>query len=96
MPESVLSNPVVVRLLGALAFLSICIVGNNHRRITTIDKKREELCMSKEQCVTNRDYQNRLLDKISEGQDRVEKAVVAVHSRVDEMCKKTMERRGGD
>ena len=75
------------------------------------DKMRQKKCMTKEQCTVNRDYHKEMYLKMGEGQDKIERAIVdgfgsirtemstsfaAVHARVDDLYKKTTERRIGD
>lgn len=86
----------VAKLFGAIFLMAAAIFGYEHKRITSqgnrifeIDQARQDKCMTKEQCITNRDYQSGLLEKIYAGQN-------VIHERIDNLYEKSAERREGD
>ncbi len=101
-----LSDPfvwLIVKLFGAMTFLVMSFGVYEHRRI---DK-----CMTKEQCKTNRDYLEDVLNKFHEGQAEIRKVVTegqvetrrvvaeglkGVHGRVDKVLLIASQRRKGD
>ncbi len=92
----VISNPVVLKLIGVIATLSIAFLGYEHQRISKlratishVDDRREDNCMTKEQCSINRDYQEKLFKNISDGNNRIE-------TRINSLFKEVTERRKDD
>jgi len=102
MSENMLNDPsgnwLIVKLASVIVVLSTTLFGYTNKRISSlgkridkVDESRQKKCVVKEQCVTNRDYQNQLLDKICEGQDRIETAMTngfeVINKRVDDLYK---------
>lgn len=83
--HEIINNPVVLKLIGVITALSIAFLGYEHKQISKlrasishVDDKREDNCMTKEQCVTNRDYQEKLL---VEGLRRIEEQLKLLSDR---------------